>query len=145
MSNNKAGRQQLVSKTEQNLYLFTIQVELFKHRIAEEMKLNNTDLSCACLLAMHGPHTASQLAKATGLTTGAITTVIDRLERAGYASRESDSADRRRTVVALTSTGVEKLQEMFAPIDLSDFWKQYTDKEIATIANFFSKLTKIKG
>jgi DNA-binding MarR family transcriptional regulator len=57
------------------------------------------DLKCAELLVRSGPMTAGQLARATGLTTGAITGIVDRLEQAGWARRSADPGDRRRVII----------------------------------------------
>ena len=72
---------------------------LLSATIAARAGINPTDLESLDLLRRHGPMTAGRLAELTGLTTGAITGVIDRLERRGYARREADPADRRRVIV----------------------------------------------
>lgn len=77
--------------------------------MADRLGLTRTDLVVLGLLGLRGPQTAGQLADATGLTTGAVTGVIDRLERAGYARRAPDQGDRRRVIVTL-------LPERLAPI-----------------------------
>jgi DNA-binding MarR family transcriptional regulator len=74
----------------------------FDRAVAEAIGVNLTDLSCLDVLSNTGPLTAGQLAKKTGLSSGAMTTAIDRLERAGYARRSRDEQDRRRVVVELT-------------------------------------------
>lgn len=72
---------------------------LFHAAVAERVGLGAADHKCLDLLMRLGPLTAGELAGKTGLTTGAITGVIDRLERAGYAVRAGDPGDRRRVVV----------------------------------------------
>jgi len=67
---------------------------------AEALGLAPTDLVGMCLLQLHGPATPGWLAEMTGLSTGAITGVVDRLERAGYVARTQDPQDRRRVIVA---------------------------------------------
>src|SRR4030081_192565 len=64
--------------------------------------INRTDGHCMDLLDERGQMTAGHLAEATGLTTGAITAVLDRLEKLGYVHRIRDTADRRRVLVELT-------------------------------------------
>ena len=64
--------------------------------VALQFGLNRTDLRCLGILYRRGRVTAGELAEESGLTPGAITTVLDRLERAGYANRVPDPADRRR-------------------------------------------------
>jgi DNA-binding MarR family transcriptional regulator len=74
----------------------------FDRAVAEAIGVNLTDLSCLDVLSHTGPLTAGQLAERTGLSSGAMTTALDRLERAGYALRRRDASDRRRVVVELT-------------------------------------------
>lgn len=72
---------------------------LFHSAIAERLGLNTTDHKCLDILSHHGSLTAGQLAEVTGLTTGAVTGVIDRLEAAGYVRRGRDPSDRRRVII----------------------------------------------
>jgi DNA-binding MarR family transcriptional regulator len=72
---------------------------MFQYAVAEEMKLNPTDAECIDFLMEMGPVTAGELAKATRLTTGAITAAIDRLEKSGFAKRENDPGDRRKVII----------------------------------------------
>ncbi|HXA28142.1 MAG TPA: MarR family transcriptional regulator [Candidatus Angelobacter sp.] len=72
---------------------------LFSQSVAERLKINVTDLQCLAVVMSAGPMTAGQLAEATGLTTGAITGVIDRLEKARLVQREDHPTDRRRVMV----------------------------------------------
>ena len=74
----------------------------FDQAVADAVGLNRTDMRCIDYLQREGPATAGALAEATGLTTGAMTVALDRLERAGYARRIRDGADRRRVLVELT-------------------------------------------
>jgi DNA-binding MarR family transcriptional regulator/GNAT superfamily N-acetyltransferase len=73
----------------------------FSLQVAEHTGLHPTDLYCLGLLQLNGPMSAGALARSTGLTTSAITAVIDRLERSGFAARRPDPADRRRVIVVL--------------------------------------------
>lgn len=74
----------------------------FDQAVADTLRLNRTDMRCIDVLQREGQLTAGQLADATGLTTGAMTTALDRLERIGYARRVRDSSDRRRVLVEIT-------------------------------------------
>ena len=74
----------------------------YDQAVADALGLNRTDLRCLDILERGGRLTAGQLAEQTGLTTGAVTTVIDRLEAAGHARRVRDTDDRRRVYVELT-------------------------------------------
>ena len=80
---------------------------LHSQAMAERLGVSSTDLECLDIIAMRGPITAGELARASGLTTGAITGLVDRLERAGLARREPDAADRRKVLLRVTPA-VEK-------------------------------------
>ena len=79
---------------------FTRSSLILQHVIAQKAGLHVTDAECIDFLMEMGPSTAGSLAKATRLTTGAITNVIDRLERAGFVKRSPDPNDRRKVVVS---------------------------------------------
>src|SRR3954451_24366353 len=86
----------------------------FDQAVADALGLNRTDMRCTDVLDREGPVTAGYLAEATGLTTGAITTVIDRLEKHGFARRVSDPRDRRRVLVELTDEARERGRDYYA-------------------------------
>src|SRR5438094_10452311 len=72
---------------------------LFHHAVAERLGLGPTDHKCLDLLRERGKMTGSELAATTGLTSGAITGVVARLERTGYLRREADRHDGRRQLL----------------------------------------------
>lgn len=79
---------------------FMARAVLFQDAVARSVGLNGTDLQAVGLLLSSGPATPGELAARTGLTAGgAVTAMIDRLERAGYVHRSRDEADRRRVIV----------------------------------------------
>jgi DNA-binding MarR family transcriptional regulator len=80
----------------------------------ELLGINRTDARCLDILEQDGSMSAGDLAQASRLTTGAITAVIDRLERAGYARRVSDPSDRRRVLVEATPKAFETAEELMA-------------------------------
>src|SRR5437870_13882549 len=77
-------------------------VVLFHHAVAERLGLGPTDHKCLDLLRERGAMTGSELAAITGLTSGAITGVVARLERARYLRREPDPQDGRKQILHLT-------------------------------------------
>ncbi|WP_068618046.1 MarR family winged helix-turn-helix transcriptional regulator [Paenibacillus tuaregi] len=81
--------------------------------ISEKLGLNATDHKCLDFLNRTGPVTAGQLAQLTGLTTGAVTNVIDRLEQAGYVIRDKDPKDRRRVVVKPAEGSSAQISPLF--------------------------------
>jgi DNA-binding MarR family transcriptional regulator len=80
---------------------------LFQDAVARSAGLNGTDLQAVGLLLSGGPATPGELAARTGLTAGgAITAVVDRLERAGFVSRSRDPEDRRRVLVTADAAAI---------------------------------------
>ena len=84
--------------------------------VAASLGLNPTDLRCLELAAGEPEMTPTRLAELSGLTSGAVTGVLDRLERAGFVRRESDSNDRRRLLVRIDAERLEELEAQYAPV-----------------------------
>src|SRR5258708_12382269 len=87
---------------------------LYSQAVAERLGMNSTDLECLDHIS-RGPLTAGRLAELTGLTTGAITGVIDRLERAGLARRDPHPGHRRQTLVRMLPALSARLPPPFHP------------------------------
>ncbi len=104
----------------------------------ELMGVNRTDGRCLDLLEHRGQMSAGELARASGLTTGAITAVIDRLEHAGYAQRVADPADRRRVLIEPTAKAREAAWELFAPLVelVEPLMARYTDEDVRMLIEF---------
>ena len=83
---------------------------------SEWLELNRTDLRCLGLLERHHPMTAGSLAEASGITTGAMTFVLDRLESTGFVRRHRDDGDRRRVLVDLEPEGAMRALSAHAPL-----------------------------
>jgi DNA-binding MarR family transcriptional regulator len=110
---------------------------LFQNAIAEKMKLNVSDAECIDFLMEMGPSTAGDLAKITRLTTGAITNVIDRLEKAGYVKREKDPKDRRKVIVAIVAEKHKKAKKYYESMtgDIFNLFSKYNKKELKFLLN----------
>jgi DNA-binding MarR family transcriptional regulator len=85
------------------------EVRLREHEASHRLGLGSTDVRFLTLLDHHGPLTPGRLAALTGLTTGSVTGVIDRLERAGFVGRERDATDRRKVRVVPAPEAAERL------------------------------------
>lgn len=112
------------------------------------MRINRTDGRCLHILDIHGkPVTAGELATAAGLSPGAVTTVIDRLERAGYARRVTDPADRRRVMVELTPLSRQLTEELYMPMGVegAKAVKGYCDADLALMRDFLVIGAKIQN
>ncbi|SEE91633.1 DNA-binding transcriptional regulator, MarR family [Rhizobiales bacterium GAS191] len=112
---------------------------LYSQAVAERLGINSTDLECLDVIVMRGPVAAGELARATGLTTGAITGVIDRLDRAGLARREHDPADRRKVMVRALPAIERRVAPLFKPMEQAALsaLSPYDDKELALLLDFF--------
>jgi DNA-binding MarR family transcriptional regulator len=121
-------------------------VALLLHQaVADRLGLHPTDHKCADLLCQGGPVTAGDLAERTGLTTGAVTAVIDRLEAAGYVRREADPADRRRVIVRVIPHRLRGVGRLFEPLAaaMAELCARYTDEELATILDFMNRSAEV--
>jgi DNA-binding MarR family transcriptional regulator len=87
--------------------------------VAAQFSLNRTDLRCLGVLYRRGRVTAGELADESGLTPGAITTVLDRLERGGYANRVADPNDRRRVLVISTAATREIGARVYGEVEVA--------------------------
>lgn len=99
--------------------------------------INRTDGRCMDVIDREGPVAAGRLAEASGLTTAAVTAVIDRLERAGYARRIGDPKDRRRVLVELTPLARERAGAIWAPhAFFGEMLSRYTIEELELLREF---------
>ena len=105
--------------------------------IAQQLGMPLADVQCLGLLAA-GPSVPSDLAARLGLTTGAMTKVLDRLQDAGYITRSADPADRRRIVITADAEGFAALAASYAPLreGMSGQLTAYTTGELAAILAF---------
>lgn len=105
---------------------------------AEAIGVNRTDSKCIDILEQHGRMSAGELARQSGLTTGAVTAVIDRLERLEYVRRVADPADRRRVLVELTPRLQRMIQELMGPLGDAGFplIDRYSDEQLELLIEF---------
>jgi DNA-binding MarR family transcriptional regulator len=113
---------------------------LFHAAAAARAGLNITDVSCLGILDKEGPMTAGQLAERMGLTRGgAITAVLDRMERAGFLRRRPDPKDRRRAIIELVrDRAYRDLQQVLAKFStaFTELIESYSDSEIQILLDF---------
>ncbi len=104
---------------------------------ARALGVNRTDGRCLDIIDREGPVAAGRLAEASGLTTAAVTAVIDRLERAGYARRVADPHDRRRVLVELTPLMRERGEIIWGPLALfRELLARYTVEQLVLLRDF---------
>ncbi|WP_052731976.1 MarR family winged helix-turn-helix transcriptional regulator [Devosia geojensis] len=100
--------------------------------------VNRTDGRCMDIIDRHGKVTAGQLAAESGLTTGAVTVVVDRLEAVGYVERKRDPDDRRKVWISITPIMAEMTERLFAHFQLIGpvVLERFTPDQIAAIIEF---------
>lgn len=113
-------------------------VVLFHEAVGELLGLSAADHRALTLISAHAPLTGSDLARHTGLTPGAITGMVDRLERGGHVRRTPDPADRRRTLIEPTHTGTQAAQAAFAELGaaMAAMMARYDEDQLTTIADY---------
>jgi DNA-binding MarR family transcriptional regulator len=112
---------------------------------AAHIGINQTDLICLNALFRQGPMSAGQLASVIGLTSGATTTAIDRLERAGYVHRRDDPTDRRRVLVVASEDGARQAFALFDGLldALARLANTYTDQQLALLQDLIRDFREI--
>lgn len=119
--------------------------DLFDERVAEFLGINRTDGRCLDIIGRHGKVSAGQLSIEAGLTTGAVTAVIDRLEAAGYVQRVRDPLDRRKIWVECTAYTNELVEIIFGVYDLIGpiMMERFTQEQLTGILAFLRIGTRV--
>lgn len=118
---------------------------MLQYAVAEKMNLNATDAECIDFLMEMGPSTAGDLAKMTRLTTGAITNVVDRLEKAGFVKRESDPQDRRKVIIRYIPKKHEKTKHYYDAMaaDVYQLFTEYNESKLKALLQHSDSLREI--
>ena len=113
--------------------------DAFDEVACQKLGINRTDLRCLNIVDNQGSMTAGRLAELSGLTTAAITSVLDRLERAGYARRVRDQEDRRQVVVELTPLLGKRAGPIWGPLgdEAKAQLARMTVEELQSLTDFF--------
>ena len=118
-----------------------LQGSLFGQTVAIRFGLTESDIEALEVLLDSGSATAGRLSELMGLTTGAVTRVIDRLEQAGYVRRVPDPADRRRVVVEIVTEQAAAVESTLDRVNIKSAAEigQYSDEELAVINDFLTQ------
>ncbi|UGT68270.1 MarR family transcriptional regulator [Nocardia gipuzkoensis] len=135
-------REETLGAVREELRRQATQTVVFHSAVAARLGITVTDLSALNLLSMQGPLTPGQLADQLGVTRGgAITTVVDRLERAGYVRRSRDSEDRRRVRVELVAVRAEvAVAPLYGELAALDEGMPDDDATLRTLLDFVRKV-----
>jgi DNA-binding MarR family transcriptional regulator len=140
LSSPKA-RAALLQELEEAMRRSSAQGVIFGQTVADVAGISGSDLECLDFLNLEGRATAGRLAEVTGLTTGAITGVVDRLEKAGLVRRERDAADRRKVFIAIVPEDVARIARFYVPMQeaMQKLWSTYSDAELQLLLRFASQ------
>lgn len=113
--------------------------DAFDEVAGRKLGINDTDMRCLNIVDNQGPMTAGRLAELSGLTTAAVTAVLDRLERAGYARRVRGEDDRRQVIVELTPLLRERAEAIWGPIGAEGRMElgRMTREQLHTVIRYF--------
>lgn len=138
----KQGLIEAISSASQQFSTSTV---LFHTALADRLGLNPTDHKCVDVLLQRGSMTAGQLAEVTGLTTGSITTALDRLEKAGFIRRVADPHDRRKVILEVIPDRLPEMIPLFEGL-VTAYMKmlaEYSEAELRLILEFLGKTVEI--
>jgi len=122
-----------------------ISTVLFRHAVGKALGVNATDMSCLAVIFFKGLSTPSELARLTGLSSGATTTMLDRLERRGLIERRFNPKDRRGRLIVIPKAATEKVASLYESMEKAEhaFVSRYSEKELQVLADFFKTLEVI--
>jgi DNA-binding MarR family transcriptional regulator len=143
-SRDPGERRKLISQAALAARLHQNAYDRIEEAASEYFGVNRTAMRCMDVLERAGQLTAGEIARQTGLTSGAVTALLDRLERAGYVRRLRDAADRRRILVELTDLALQGAAEVYGPFAaaLAEYDK-YTDAEVRFITSYIERGTDL--
>ena len=124
---------------------YGVNLTLFRNAMSEWAGLNVTDMECLRLLFQKGIATPSELSRFTGLTSGATTAMLDRLEKAGLIERRPNPNDRRGALIAPEKSSAEKMAAWFASARNAqdELMSTYSESELEIIADVFERFAKL--
>ena len=116
---------------------------MFQQAVGQRLGLGATDMKCLDVIARNGPATPSQLTKLTGLTSGAVTILLDRLEKSGLIERKADAKDRRKTLLVPTRKCMKQVAPSYSSMIKAMFElnSAYSRSELEFLEEHFKKVS----
>jgi DNA-binding MarR family transcriptional regulator len=142
----RKSKQHVVDRLIREFRVSCNQDDAFDSLAAESLGMSETDLRCLNIIENSGGVGAGDLAAQSGLTGGAITGVIDRLESAGFARRVLDPADRRRVRVEVTPAFYTSAERIWGPLAAdwhSTLSRLFTTVELERITDFLRAINQV--
>lgn len=138
MSRALSDRARTLAQLDREVRTMGARSVMLSQAIATRLGISPADLETMDILSTNGPLTAGRLAELTGLTTGAITGMVDRLERSGFVRRKRDASDRRRVIVHLVPDRAQRIGKLFEPLAraMAELFERYSDEQLAAFVDF---------
>ena len=142
---NRNSKERLIEQTLQEIRALDGELDLMDQAIADRLGMNRTDAQCMDIISRLGPMTAGELADRVGLTAGAITAVLDRLERGHWIRRVHDTVDRRRVMVERGPAQHARMEPIFSRLRRStrEVLGHYSEAQLDLIADFLRRTAAI--
>lgn len=147
MSTRKTAPKEILKETKEELVKRVLEAGrengsyaiMFQQSVGQMLGLNATDMKCLDVIYRAGPASPTQLSELTGLTTGAVTILIDRLEKAKLIERKPDPEDRRRTILVPTKQALKKVPPFYQGLAASmvRLASGFTESELKTLERYF--------
>jgi len=146
MSSPNRHRTSLQTRMIDQLREFSAGTILFNQKVAERVGLHLTDMQCMNVLDLLGTSTPGKLAEFMGLTTGGVTVMLDRLEKAGCITRVPNPDDRRSILVRVSAKRMEKIQAHYAGVakEFDAYMSEVSEAELETVARFFQRINALR-
>jgi len=137
IENNSELKRQVLMDSRENGISYT----LFRNAVGKKLGLNGTDFDALDLIFYRGITTPSELSTYTGLSSGSTTIMIDRLEKSGLVTRQSNPNDRRGTLVAIDKEAALKVRPLFTSVRVAqnNILDSYSTEQLDVLADFFKR------
>ena len=142
---SQEGKSELLHKLMRALRRSSAAGVLHGQTIARRAGINSTDMECLDLIIMSGPSTAGEIGRRTGLSSGAVTGLIDRLEKLGLVERTADPNDRRKVLVRVREDKIAPIASQFAPLEkrMQALLASYSRDELKALLDFAERSSEI--
>src|ERR1700746_1745505 len=120
---------------------------IYNQQVADRVGLRLTDMQCINVLELMGPSTPGELARSTGLTTGGVTVMLDRLEKGGYVKRAPNPRDRRSVLVRLNPAKLKRIQAFYREVNqqMAALLDETPEPELRSMVDMFSKMNAFRA
>ncbi|MFI5909219.1 MarR family winged helix-turn-helix transcriptional regulator [Dactylosporangium sp. NPDC051541] len=144
MSSVSPSRRRTANAIKERLRALSTQLSLLNHRVGARLEIKDADFNCLDLVQRHGPLSPSALARRAGLHPATMTGVLDRLERAGWVTRDRDPADRRAVLIRAARERNAEIYALFGGMNgrMDDLLAGYSEEQLEVLQSFLEQVTE---